>query len=78
MAEYTEENGKPKVDNSDSDKHKNNQQIIGLIILTDFKFDGDDGWEIGNIYDAESDRTYSCHRSLNDKGNLEVKGYIGI
>lgn len=72
------DNGKPKVDANNPDKGKRNQPIIGLIILRGFKFDGDDEWEDGDIYDPESGKTYSCYLSLKDINTLKVRGYIGI
>jgi uncharacterized protein (DUF2147 family) len=72
------ENGKSRVDGKNPDENKRNQAIIGLMILKDFKFDGDDEWEGGNIYDPESGNTYRCYLVLKDKNNLKVRGYIGI
>jgi len=75
---YAEENGRPRNDNNNPDKAKRNNQIIGLVILKGFQFDGDDEWEDGKIYDPESGKTYSCHLSLKDKNTLKVRGYVGI
>jgi uncharacterized protein (DUF2147 family) len=50
---------------------------VGLVILRDFKFDEDE-WEGGKIYDPESGKTYSCILSIQDKGTLKVRGYVGI
>ena len=72
------ENGKPKVDANNPDKNKRSQPIIGLLILKGFKFDGDDEWEDGDIYDPESGKTYSCYLALNNKNTMKVRGYIGI
>ena len=51
------ENGKQRTDASNPDKTKRSNPIIGLIMLTAFKFDGGDEWEGGNIYDPESGKT---------------------
>ena len=72
------ENGKPKFDANNPDESKRNQPLIGLVILKDFKFDGDDEWKEGDIYDPESGKTYSCFLTLKDKNSLKVRGYIGI
>jgi len=74
---FSTENGKPKVDNNNPDKTKRNNQIIGLVILKEFQFDGDE-WDDGKIYDPESGKTYSCYLSLKDKNTLKVRGYIGF
>jgi uncharacterized protein (DUF2147 family) len=72
------DNGKPIVDKYNPDKAKRNHPIIGLVILKEFQFDGDDEWRDGDVYDPESGKTYSCYLTLKDKGTLKVRGYIGI
>jgi uncharacterized protein (DUF2147 family) len=72
------ENGKPRVDGNNPDKSKRNNPSIGLVLLTGFKFDGDDEWEDGEIYDPESGKTYSSYLSLKDNNTLKVRGYVGI
>ena len=74
---YPEENSLPRTDSKNPDKNKRNQEIVGLIILTNFSFD-DDEWDGGKIYDPESGKTYSCNLSLKDKNTLNVRGYVGI
>ncbi|HEX6847167.1 MAG TPA: DUF2147 domain-containing protein [Chitinophagaceae bacterium] len=71
------QDNKSRVDANNPDRSKRSQPIIGLIILKDFKFDGDE-WESGKIYDPESGDTYSCYLTLKDKTTLKVRGYIGI
>jgi len=75
---YPDENGKAKTDKNNPDKTKRNIEIIGLLILKGFRFNGDDEWDDGKIYDPESGKTYSCYISLRDKNTLKVRGYIGI
>ncbi len=75
---YPDDNGKPKVDKNNNDKVKRINPIIGLIMLVGFKFNGDDEWKGGTIYDPESGKTYSSFMSLKDNSTLKVKGYIGI
>lgn len=72
------ENGKQRVDANNPDKSKRNNLIIGLLILTDFEFDGDDEWEDGDIYDPENGKTYSCYMYLKNRNTLKLRGYIGI
>src|SRR5215468_1533499 len=74
---YPTANGKPKLDKNNPIESKRGQQIIGLLILTGFSFDGDE-WEDGEVYDPESGKKYSCHLSLKDKATLKVRGYVGI
>ena len=68
---------KPKLDKNNPDKSLQGRQILGLEILKNFKFDGDDVYEDGNIYDPKNGKNYSCKMTLN--GNkLKIRGYIGI
>jgi uncharacterized protein (DUF2147 family) len=72
------ENGKQRVDGNNPDKEKRNHPIIGLVILTAFKFDGDGEWKGGDIYDPESGKTYSSYMYLKDRNTLKVRGYVGV
>jgi len=76
-----EETGKPKLDDKNKDPKLQSRPVMGLLLLKDFVFDGDDEWEDGEIYDPKSGKTYSCYMEFpdkNDKTNLKIRGYIGI
>jgi uncharacterized protein (DUF2147 family) len=69
--------GKPKLDVNNPDKSLQSRPVLGLELLKNFKFDGDDIYEGGTIYDPKSGKTYSCKMTLN--GNkLKIRGFIGI
>ena len=72
------ENGKQRMDANNPDESKRSNPIIGLVMLTGFKFDGDEEWRGGDIYDPESGKTYSSYMYLKDKNTLKVRGYVGI
>lgn len=72
------DNRKPRMDGNNPDKEKRNNSIIGLVMLTGFKFNGDDEWRGGDIYDPESGKTYSSYMYLKDKNTLRVRGYVGV
>lgn len=55
-----------------------NRDLIGLVILKDFTFDGKSSWEDGTIYDPRKGKTYDCIITLQDKNTLKVRGYIGL
>lgn len=71
-------NGKPKLDELNSDPAKRTKEIMGLLILNDFVFDSDDKeWNDGTIYDPKNGKKYSC--TITKSGDkLNVHGYIGI
>jgi uncharacterized protein (DUF2147 family) len=72
-----EATGKPKLDKNNPDKNLQNRPILGLEILKNFTFDGDDVYEDGKIYDPKNGKDYSCKMTLN--GNkLKIRGYIGV
>jgi len=70
--------GKPKLDDENSDVTLQNRPVMGLVILKDFIFDGDDEWEDGTIYDPKNGKTYSCYMEFDDEGILKIRGYIGF
>jgi uncharacterized protein (DUF2147 family) len=70
--------GKPKTDVNNPDKNKQSELIIGLVILKDFKFNGESGWRSGDIYDPESGKIYSSYLYLKDKNTVNVRGYVGL
>lgn len=73
-----EENGQPMLDKNNPDEKLHSRQIMGLVILNGFAFNGSDEWDDGKIYDPDSGKTYNCYLSLKDKTTLKVRGYIGI
>jgi uncharacterized protein (DUF2147 family) len=72
------DNGVPKTDKNNPDKTRRTNPIVGLAMLSGFKFNNDDAWKGGVIYDPQNGKTYSCNISLKDKNSLKVRGYIGI
>lgn len=70
----------PNLDDKNQDESLRSRPIMGLKLLTDFVFDGDDEWEDGEIYDPKSGKTYSCYIEFHDdnKDELKVRGYIGV
>jgi uncharacterized protein (DUF2147 family) len=71
-------NQKGSKDTNNPDPKLRDQNLIGLVILKDFVFNGKDKWEGGTIYDPNNGKTYSCVVKLKDKNTLEVRGYLGI
>ena len=70
--------GKPKVDRNNPDVSKQGQRIIGLKILRDFAYLGDNKWQKGKIYDAENGKDYDCNIKFTDDNSIAVRGYVGL
>lgn len=65
-------------DSKNPDPKLRNRDLIGLVLLKDFAFDGKGQWLNGSIYDPKEGKTYSCKLSLAAPNKLEVRGYLGI
>jgi uncharacterized protein (DUF2147 family) len=72
-----DETGKPKTDKNNPDKALQSRPDLGLELLKDFTFDGDNVYEDGTIYDPKSGKTYSCKMTI-EGTSLKIRGYIGI
>jgi uncharacterized protein (DUF2147 family) len=70
-------NGKPKTDVKNPEESLRTRPELGLELLKNFTFDGDNVYEGGTIYDPKSGKTYSCKMTLNGK-KLKIRGYIGV
>jgi uncharacterized protein (DUF2147 family) len=70
-------NGKPKVDELNSDEKLRSRPRLGLPVLANFVKDGDNKYTEGTIYDPNNGKTYSCKMTYKGK-TLDIRGYIGI
>lgn len=70
-------NGKPKVDELNSDETLRKRPVLGMQILADFVKDGGDKYVDGTIYDPKNGKTYSCKMTYKGR-KLDIRGYIGI
>lgn len=66
-----------KLDAKNPDKTKQGQKILGSNIMQGFLFDGEI-WKGGSIYDPKNGKTYDCKINRDEKGNLNIRGFIGI
>jgi uncharacterized protein (DUF2147 family) len=67
-----------KKDTNNPDTKLKNRDLLGLVILQDFKFTGST-WEEGKIYDPKSGKTYDCILKVKDNNKiLEIRGYVGV
>lgn len=70
--------GHKKIDRNNPDEELRDRPIIGLDIVKDFEYAGDNKWHKGTIYDPANGKTYKCKMELTEEGVLNVRGYIGI
>jgi uncharacterized protein (DUF2147 family) len=67
----------PRKDSENPDPKLRNNDIIGTIILKNFKFTGK-AWEDGTIYDPNNGKTYSCIIKPKNANTLLIRGFIGV
>jgi uncharacterized protein (DUF2147 family) len=67
-----------KLDANNPDSKQKGDKLAGKEILKNFEFNGKDLWHNGTIYDPKNGKTYSCKISRDEKGNLNVRGFIGV
>ena len=70
--------GTPRLDHNNPDPALRKTPIIGLVIMQDFIFAGDDTWSGGTVYDPKSGKKYRGKMTLVSPNQLSLRGFIGI
>ena len=72
------ETGKPRKDDKNADASKRSRPLMNMVLLYNFKYDGNSVWGDGKIYNPEDGKEYNCKMTLKDPNTLLVRGYVGI
>ncbi len=68
-----------KQDIKNPDEKLRTRELLGMILLKDFKREGTDTkWSGGTVYDGKSGKTYKGWIKQKDANSLELRGYVGI
>jgi uncharacterized protein (DUF2147 family) len=67
-----------RIDSKNPDPSKRSQPLLGQAILRGLKYDGQNRFSGGTIYDPDSGHTYHCNLELLEANKLRVRGYIGV
>lgn len=83
VEEPNNEDGSPKRDKENPDEDLRNRTILGLTIIKDLEWEGDEDdwlWEDGTAYDPESGNTYSFKATIDPEQPdvLNCRGYLGF
>ncbi len=71
--------GQQKLDRENPDPALRGRPVMGLEIVKDFTYKGDDEWGGGTVYDPAKGKTYKARMRLADNGKvLKLRGYVGI
>lgn len=73
-----DETGKAKLDKHNPDESLRSRPTLGIELLTNFEYAGDNKWSDGKIYDPKKGKTYSCYMKFVEEGKLKIRGYIGV
>jgi len=68
----------PRLDDKNPDPALRGRALDGVTIMQGFRYDGEDHWIGGTIYDPNSGNTYKGTLTLLDADTLKVRGYIGF
>ncbi len=70
--------GTPILDHNNPNPKLKKNPIIGLQILYDFTFTGNNSWTGGKLYNPDNGKTYSGKMTLVSPNQLNLRGFIGI
>jgi uncharacterized protein (DUF2147 family) len=70
--------GTPILDHNNPNPSLRKIPLVGLSILLDFIFAGDNTWKNGKIYNSDNGKTYRGKLTLVSPDTLRVRGFIGI
>lgn len=70
--------GEAKLDKLNPDESLQSRPRLGLEILTNFDFNGDDRWKNGKIYDPKSGKTYKCYIEFRGIDKVKIRGFVGV
>ena len=76
MEEPNDSKGNPKLDKENPDENLRSRKRMGLKIMEDFVYKGDNVWEDGKIYKPSNGKTYGGTATLVNKNTLELEGYL--
>ena len=70
--------GTPILDQNNPNPAMRKKPLMGVNILADFVYAGDDLWTNGKIYNSNNGKMYSGKLTLISPDRLKVRGFIGI
>lgn len=70
--------GAPKVDRNNPDPALRNVPEMGLQVVRDMEFSGDNQWKGGKVYDPKNGKTYNAKMTLVSPSELDLRGFVGI
>jgi len=80
LLEPFDDDGRETRDTENPDPALRDRKVLGLRVLEGVnpKPDKKGYWKGGRIYDPDNGKTYRCTLSLDEQGNMKLRGFIGI
>ena len=80
LLEPYDDEGRETRDTENADPALRERKVLGLRVLEGVKPKPDKKgyWKGGRIYDPDNGKTYRCTLSLDEQGNMKLRGFIGI
>ena len=72
MKEPLDENGHPRLDSQNPDPDLQNQPLIGLAILKNFQYEGNDKWRDGKIYHFNRGNEYNARIEMLEPDRIKL------
>lgn len=70
--------GRERIDRENPDPDLRDRPILGLVIMRNFVFDGQNSWSKGRVYDPENGKEYRGRMTLTSPDALSLRGYVGL
>jgi uncharacterized protein (DUF2147 family) len=70
--------GKIKVDRKNPNPGLRTRPILGMQVMKELTYKGNNRWGNGSCYDPETGKSYKCKMQMTSHDRLELRGYIGI
>lgn len=70
--------GTPKLDHKNPNPDLRKTPVMGMEIVREFKYAGDNLWNNGKVYDPKSGKTYNAKMTLVSPTQLDLRGFVGI
>ncbi|NTV02219.1 MAG: DUF2147 domain-containing protein [Chlorobiaceae bacterium] len=71
-----------RLDEKNPDPALRNRLLVGTVFLREFRYQDENDWSGGRIYDPDSGHEYRSYMKLEDGGKdmntLRLRGYVGI
>lgn len=67
---------RPKCDRLNPNEALRARPLVGINIMSDLQYKGDNVWSGGQIYNPEDGKTYGCELTLRDANTMDVHAYM--